>query len=266
MPLEDLGVLILDSYGITYAHELMSACAERNIAVVFCDAKHLPVAMLVPFSGHSTSTEVLREQIGSSEPAKKQVWKQIVQAKIREQAKHLIERNGANGKGVRRLLSLVETVKSGDPENVEGQAAQIYFDALLDGGFTRDRTRPGLNAFLNYGYAVARACAARAIVGAGLHPSLGVHHRNRYNPFCLADDAMEPLRPMVDRIAIAAWETTGRPDELSPAAKKPLLELTGLPVKIAGKPFPLIAGMHLYAASLKRALCSPARKVSIPET
>lgn len=270
VPLDDLGVLVLDGPGIALTKDLLAECSGRNVAVVVCDAKRLPSAQLVPFEGHTLAAKVFREQLEASLPLKKQVWKQIVQAKLREQARAIPPSLllGRGGRGVRgaqaRLLALAETVRSGDPENREAQAAALYFEALFGEDFVRDREAAGMNALLNYGYAVMRACVARALVGTGLHPGLSVHHDNQYNAFGLVDDAMEPLRPIVDVHALEVYVRLDRPDELTPPVKRALLRFLEHDVAFEGKRMPLVTGLGLYAASLKRVLCGSGRRVSFP--
>ena len=256
----------------------------------------------MPYEGHSLTGKVFREQLAASLPLRKQVWKQTVQAKLRAQAKALLDTplpspvhgggaggggphdheasrspvhgGGAGGGGVayrlararaaKRLEALAAKVGSGDPENREAQGAAVYFEALFGPEFLRDRDEPGLNAMLNYGYAVMRACVARALVGTGLHPALSVHHDNQYNAFGLVDDAMEPLRPLVDRHVLAVSAEVGVPESLTPPVKRALLEFLGHDVEFGGRRVPLSTGLGHYAASLKRVLCGQARKVAFP--
>ncbi len=268
LPLEDLGVLILDGHGIAHTHELLAECASRNIALVVCDSKHLPCGMLLPFEANTLAGKTVREQALCSEPAKKQLWKQIVQAKLRAQATALeTERRRDRdaqtaAKDIRRFA---EQVRSGDPDNLEGVAAAAYFAALFAPPFVRDRELPGINALLNYGYAVLRAMTARALVGTGLHPALAAHHKSQYNAFALADDAMEPLRPAVDRLVLKIERDGEVEDALTPSLKRRLLEITVFPVRFAGKSMPIQTALPLYAASIKRVLCAEGRRVTIPE-
>lgn len=261
IPVEDLSVLILDSWGITLTHELLSALAEANVMVILCDPKHLPRAQILPLYGSATHAKTMREQIVCSEPKRKRIWQQIVQAKIREQARTL--RQIGNSRSATKIESMVESVLSGDSANIEGQAPRIYFPALFGKGFERDREETGINSMLNYGYAIVRAMTARALVGAGLHPALGVFHRGPLNPFNLADDAVEPLRPMVDAHVYALWREL-RPDELTPELKKRLLQVSVLTVNFAGKPFEINVALERYAASLREGLCGEARKINLP--
>lgn len=251
VPLDDTGVLILDGEAITLTHELLAACANRNVAVVTADVRHLPNGLLLPLAGHSTHTEVLRKQIAATLPTKKRVWRTIVRHKILAQA-DLVRSLGQDDA---RLRGLAARVRSGDPDNVEGAAAALAFERVFGWAFLRDRDEPGLNAMLNYGYAVVRAAVARAVVGAGLHPALGVQHRNRFNALCLADDAMEPLRPIVDRLVYDLAAGGPTLDDLVPPVKKRLIAALGWSVTFAGARLPLFVGLERYAASLRRAVC-----------
>lgn len=249
--LEDMAVLLLDGPDLHVSHQLLAACAEANVAVVVSDSKHLPAGLLLPLAGHSLHSATLREQIDASLPAQKRAWQNIVRAKILAQAEAL-DHLGRRSEPVRKLVS---RVRSGDPDNVEAQAASRYFDAMFGDDFIRDRDAPGVNAMLNYGYAVIRSCVARAVVGAGLHPSLGIHHRNQYNPLCLADDAMEPYRPIVDvRVARLAAASEAE-DELTPALKRKLVTVAGGRVRIGALRFPFLVGLERFAAALRRAIC-----------
>jgi len=263
VPLEDLGLLLLDGPGIALTRELLTECAVRNIALVVTDEKHLPSGQLIPYAGQTLTAKVFREQLAASLPIKKQVWRQIVQAKLGEQA--LVLETAADGlKAARRIQALALKVRSGDPENFEGQAAAIYFESLFGGGFVRDRAEPGVNAMLNYGYAVMRACLARALVGTGLHLGLSVHHNNQYNPLALVDDAIEPLRPTVDLLVVKVAEEFPDAERLDPALKRRLLQILERDLRIGGRTVPLAVCLAHYAASLKRALCGGGRKVEFP--
>jgi len=267
VPIEDIAVLLLDSHGITLTQELLIALVANNASVVFCDQKHLPHSALVPFSANALHARTLREQVTCSGPQKKQIWKQVVQHKIVEQAITL-ETTRSGDPMVRRtateLRKLSLSVKSGDTGNREAQAAALYFPALFGSQFLREREQTGINAALNYGYALVRAMIARALVGAGLHPALGVFHRGPYNPYNLADDAMEPLRPLVDE---AVWRlplSDLEAKSLNKETRTALLGLTVCTVRIAGKACPIESAMERYAASWREALCGEARKLVVP--
>ena len=195
LPLEDIAALLVGHKAVVYTHAALAGLAERGGVFVPCDDAHLPVGMMAPLRGHHLQSERMARQAAAPLPTRKRVWQQIVRAKIRAQGRLLLALRGDD----RGLPGLAETVKSGDPSNVEAQAARRYWPILFDDKtFRRDRDETDQNRYLNYGYAVLRALVCRAVCGAGLHPALGLHHHNRYNAFPLADDLMEPFRPVVD--------------------------------------------------------------------
>ncbi len=198
IPLDDIAAVIIHAHGVTWSTNLVVALAERGAAVVFCAANHAPVALCLPLEGHHAQNARLRSQWEASRPLTKQLWRRIVIAKINWQAAVLT----AHGHDASAFDMLARKVGSGDPENVEAQAARRYWPLLMGDGFRRDRSADDINALLNYGYTVMRSLCARAIVSAGLHPSIGVHHANRGNAFALADDLIEPFRPLVDSLAL----------------------------------------------------------------
>lgn len=249
--LEEVAAIVLDGPDILVTHQLLAACADSNVAVVVTDDKHLPNGLLLPLAGHSLHTATLRAQIDSSKPSQKRAWQSIVRAKISAQAEAL----DTLGNPSRNLRRLVPMVRSGDPDNLEAQAAARYFECLFGYAFVRDREGGGLNAMLNYGYAVVRSAVARAVVGAGLHAAIGIHHRNQYNPLCLADDAMEPYRPLVDYRVARLVADGDIPDALTPQIKRSLVQVIGSQVRIGDQMLPFLIGMERYAASLRRAIC-----------
>lgn len=260
VPIEDMGVLVLDHPQITHTQGLLAACAENNVALLVCSGKHLPNAVLLPLEGNSLHSRTIAQQAQVTEPIRKRLWQAIVQAKIREQAKVLLHATGDGNP----LPAYAKRVKSGDTENIEAQASRIYWQRLYGPAFRRDFDAPGINRLLNYGYAVIRAAVARAIVSTGLHPSLGLHHHNQYNSFCLADDLVEPLRPAVD---IKVYELCKmHPDEpaLTPEIKRALLEILGADCVVNGQRLPFMSSLHHYAASVRKAICSEHRCVEIP--
>jgi CRISP-associated protein Cas1 len=221
IPLSDLAVVIVSHPQVHYTHAVLSGLALAGAMFVTCDEKHLPVSMMLPLVTHSLQTERFAAQAGLPLPVRKRLWQQIAKAKILAQARLLEERTG-EGAG---LAALAGKVRSGDPANVEARAARFYWQRVFgDFEFRRDREQEGLNACLNYGYSVLRALVARAICGAGLHPSLSVHHHNRYDTFCLADDLMEPFRPVVDRVAARLLDERGPAVPLDRDSKKILIE------------------------------------------
>ncbi|MFZ3199907.1 MAG: type II CRISPR-associated endonuclease Cas1 [Candidatus Acidiferrales bacterium] len=221
MPLGDIAVLIASHPQISYSHAVLSGLAVAGAVFVTCNEKHMPVSMLLPLVTHSLQTERFAAQASAPLPLKKRVWQQIARAKIRAQASLLEKRTG----GDHGLLAVAARVRSGDTGNLEAYAARIYWQKLFgETGFRRDPEGDGLNACLNYGYAVLRATVTRGLCGAGLHPSLGVHHHNRYDTFCLADDLMEPFRPIVDREAAKLADARGKDVPLDRGSKRALLE------------------------------------------
>ena len=263
VPLEDIGVVLLDHPQITLTHALMAALLERNVALISCDEKHLPVGLMLPLDGNTIQTERFRSQIDASEPLKKNLWAQTVKAKIENQAE-VLRRAGIDNK---RLLALVPLIQSGDPDNVEGRAASVYWKLLFeDLPFVRDRFGLMPNAHLNYGYAILRAIVARALVGSGLLPTLGIHHSNKYNAYCLADDVMEPYRPFVDWMVynmLQNEEITG--DDISKEHKVKLLSIATVDVQIDGKKSPLMVGLPRTTNSLVECFDGSRRKIIYPE-
>lgn len=199
VPFADLAVLVVSHPQVSLTHAVLSGLADAGGVFVACDGKRLPVGMLLPLVGHFTQAERFEQQASVSLPTRKRLWQQIVRAKLRAQACLLSEVCGSD----HGVSALIPRVRSGDPDNIEGQASRRYWPALFAGeAFCRDRFGPPPNPHLNYGYAVLRAVVARAVCAAGLHPSLGLHHHNRYDAFRLADDLMEPFRPIVDRAVV----------------------------------------------------------------
>jgi len=221
VPLRDLAAVILAHPRLAVTHAVLEGLARCNVSLIVCDARRMPAGMLMPLQAHFLQAERFRMQAAMSQPQRKRLWKQVVRAKVVAQAQ-LVESVTGDSRG---LKALAQKVRSGDPANVEARAAITYWRALMPGArFRRDPDAGGLNAVLNYGYAVVRAGVARAIVGAGLHPSVGLHHHNRYNAFCLADDLMEPYRPLVDAIAVRLRESGWAQDELGPEQRRMILE------------------------------------------
>jgi CRISPR-associated protein Cas1 len=247
IPCEDIGLVVVDHPAATYSHAALAKLMEFGAAVVICGRNHLPAGLMLPLGDHSEGVARLQEQIAAPRPLLKRLWKQVVQAKVRNQAANL----PPDTPGRRRLLTLATEVKAGDPTNIEAQAAKIYWSVWLglDSGFHRDTDGgDSVNGLLNYGYAIGRAAVGRALVAAGLHPALGIHHVNRSNAFCLADDLLEPLRPLVDR-TVRELHQAGQ-NELNRDTKTKLLGLMTATVRIGGQTGPLMVGLHRMAASL----------------
>ena len=222
VPLADVAAVIVHAHGVTWTTNLAVALAERGAVLLLCGANHSPVAVCLPIAGHHAQNGRMRAQWEAGRPLAKQLWRQVVIAKIRWQAAAL----EAAGGRPEPLLFLARRVRSGDPDNLEAQAARRYWSDLMGTGFRRDRDAGGANAMLNYGYAVMRATCARAVAAAGLHPSVGIHHANRGNPLALADDLIEPFRPLVDTLTLRL-RAAGH-EEVTPEAKRAYAGLIAL--------------------------------------
>lgn len=263
LPIEDLGVVIVDDVRATYTQAVFLQLMEAGATVLVTGSDHLPAGMMFPLDAHHVQTERHRAQIETKEPVRKRAWQAIVRAKIGQQAAVLSHFTGEHG----GLVPMARRVRSGDPDNLEAQAAQRYWPRLFGKEFRRDREAEGINSLLNYGYAVVRAAVARAIVAAGLIPSLGVHHRHRGNPFCLADDLVEPYRPYVDwRVRRLVDDAGGTAPDLSERkTREALLSLFNETVVVGDRREPLLLALHTSAASLCRALIGGERTLSLPE-
>lgn len=259
IPIEDIGVFIVDNPAVTYTHAVLSSLLENNVAVVLCGGHHHPAGLLMPLEGNSTQRETVAIQATASDRIKMKIWKDLIVAKITNQAL-TIKTVGREAGG---LLALAKSVKPGDPDNIEAQAARRYWSLIFGKEFNRDRNGDPPNNLLNYGYTVVRASVARALCGAGLHPSLSVHHKNKYNAFALADDVMEPLRPLVDRRVHNLWSQGI--DTLDKSAKVELLGVLSESVRIKGMRSPVMIALHRTAASLCKVLTGEAEKLEIPE-
>ena len=264
IPIEDIGVVVLDNRQITITQGVVEALFENNCAIITCDNAHLPVGLMLPLCGNTTQSERFRLQIDASLPLKKQLWQQTVQCKIRNQAAVLQNTRNAI---VKNMLAWAGEVKSGDSDNLEGRAAAYYWRNLFPDilGFTRDRNGLPPNNLLNYGYAILRAVVARALVGSGLLPTLGIHHHNRYNAYCLADDIMEPYRPYVDALVCRLVSDGHITEELTTELKRELLQIPTLDVVINGKRSPLMVAVGQTTASLYRSFSGEQRKIAYPE-
>lgn len=264
IPIEDIGVVVLDNKQITISQGLMEALLENNCAVITCDKTHLPVGLMLPLCGNTTQNERFRCQLDASLPLKKQLWQQTVQAKIGNQAVVLEKCRGTE---VGNMQKWQKEVRSGDPDNLEGRAAAYYWKNMFPGvdDFTREREGVSPNNLLNYGYAILRAIVARALVASGMLPTLGIHHHNRYNAYCLADDIMEPYRPYVDELVVNYTDENGCPDEITSDIKKVMLSIPVLDVRINGQRSPLMLAAGQSAASLYRCFTGESRKIIYPE-
>ncbi|MDR3220198.1 MAG: type II CRISPR-associated endonuclease Cas1 [Dysgonamonadaceae bacterium] len=263
IPIEDIGVLILDNKQITITSGLMEALLENNCAIITCDSRSMPQGLLLPLERNTTQSERFTAQIEASVPLKKQLWQQTIQAKIENQAYVL---KTCRNEEVRNMLKWANDVKSGDSDNLEGRAAAYYWKTLFADieGFTRGREGVPPNNLLNYGYAILRAVVARALVASGLLPTLGIHHHNRYNAYCLADDIMEPYRPFVDKLVVEIVDSGTDFQELSKEIKIKLLNIPVLDVVMNGQRSPLMIAAGQTTASLAKCYLGESRKITYP--
>lgn len=263
-PIEDLGVVVLDNKQITITSGAMEALLENNCALITCDSKSMPVGLMLPLCGNTTQNERFREQLAASLPLKKQLWQQTIQMKINNQAAVLSICMKEESKCMRVWAN---DVRSGDPDNLEARAAAYYWKTLfaeLD-GFTRDREGISPNSLLNYGYAILRAVVARGLVISGLLPTLGIHHHNRYNAYCLADDIMEPYRPYVDKLVFDLYCQYGKDVSLTRDIKTALLSIPTIEVRISKKRSPLMVAVGQTTASLYKCFSGELRRIIYPE-
>ncbi|MEO7532660.1 MAG: type II CRISPR-associated endonuclease Cas1 [Ferruginibacter sp.] len=263
VPIEDLGMLVLEHQQISLTHYLLDQLVAGNVAVVTCNETHHPTGLLMPLESNTLQSERFRAQIEATEPLKKQLWQQTVKAKISNQAAVLKKWGGK----YHLLTNLAGSVKSGDANNNEAVAAAHYWQNLFAPEWNFYRKRDGLppNNLLNYGYAIVRAGMARAIVGTGLLPTLGIFHRNRYNAYCLADDMMEPYRPFVDQVVRTIIDRTSAVESLTQELKVELLKIPALDVVLDGDKSPLMVAMQRTAVSLAKCYAGEQRKLLLPE-
>lgn len=263
IPIEDIGVVILDHKQITITQGLMEKLLENNCALITCDSTRMPVGLMLPLAGNATQTERFKAQLDASVPLKKQLWQQTVQAKIENQAFVLDKMAGVV---VKNMNAWAADVKSGDPDNYEARGAVYYWANLFPGikGFSRNREGIPPNNLLNYGYAILRAVVARSLVASGLLPTLGIHHRNKYNAYCLADDVMEPYRPFVDRLVFEIVSENQNIDEITQPLKTRLLGIPVLDVMINGQRSPLMVAVGQTTASLYQCFSGEVRKIKYP--
>ena len=264
IPIEDIGVVMLDNRRITVTSGVLEALLENNCAVITCDQKGMPVGLLLPLCGNTTQNERFRLQLDASLPLRKQLWQQTVKQKILNQER-VLHANTDKNTGCMRAWA--NDVRSGDADNLEGRAAAYYWKNLFADhpGFVRDRDGAPPNHLLNYGYAILRAVIARSLVGSGLLPTLGIHHHNRYNAYCLADDVMEPYRPYVDQLVIDIIRRNEDISVLTKELKMQLLSIPMLDVVVNGKRSPLMIAAQQTTASLVKCFSGEIRRVSYPE-
>lgn len=264
VPVEDIGVVVLDHGQITITHGAIEALLGNNCAVITCDSSRMPVGMLLPLCGNTTQNERFRAQTEASLPLRKQLWQQTIQSKISNQAAVLKAcRNTETG----NMLAWVNSVRSGDSDNVEARAAAYYWANLFGHiqDFRRDREGIPPNNLLNYGYAILRAVVARGLVSSGLLPTLGIHHHNRYNAYCLADDVMEPYRPYVDRLVAGIVDHGTDCAVLTREIKSRILSIPVLDVEIGGMRSPLMNAVSQTTSSLSKCFSGEIRKIAYPE-
>lgn len=262
VPIEDIGLIILDHAQITITSGVIAKMLEKNVAIITCDATHHPTGLMLNLDGHTLQSRQFAAQIEATLPMKKQFWQQTVSAKIFNQAQLLKQ----NGRAQQLLYNLSKDVKSGDTENAEATAAACYWKFLFPPEFYFRRDRYGLppNNFLNYGYAILRATVARNLVGSGLLPTLGIFHRNQYNAYCLADDIMEPYRPFVDKLVVEMIKEFSDVFDLTPTIKKQLLSIPALDIIIKGEKSPLMIAVQRTTASLARCFEGKEKKILYP--
>lgn len=262
VPIEDVGVVILDHKQITITHALIDALLANNVAIVTSNDKHLPVGLMLPLDGNTLQSERFRAQIDASEPLKKQMWQQTVTAKILGQSHVLGLQHIEHG----NMFAWAKSVRSGDTDNLEARAAAYYWRNMFEKDtFIRDPQGLPPNNLLNYGYSIVRAMMARALVGAGLLPTFGIHHHSRYDAYCLADDIMEPYRPFVDIKVLDMWQSGGVTSDISSDQKRELLGITTMDVMINGHRSPMMLAIQATAQSVQKCFSGEARKIIYPD-
>lgn len=258
--IEDLGILILQHPAIVLTQQVIIACQKNKVVIIFCDEKHLPYSAILPIAEANTlHNKILKQQVNITEPTRKRLWQQIVQHKIKQQAVTLT----LLGKEATRLNYLGTRVKPGDSDNCEAIAAQAYWKLLFGNKFRRDVDSGGINSLLNYGYSIIRAMVARSLCGAGLHPTLGLFHKNQYNSLCLADDVMEPFRPWIDWYVYLMSQNEHT--EINHSSKQILLSLLNETVIYERKKMPLMVASHYLMANIKRCYIKEKRAFNYPE-
>ncbi len=264
VPIEDIGMIMLEDAQITLSHMLISLLLGNNIAIITCDSHHLPQGLLVNMSGHHAHQEQIRHQLAATEAFQHRLWQQTIKSKIRNQA-NLLRSNGLEAANMNQWEV---SVKPGDPDNYEARAAAYYWKVLFGDHletFRRGRYEGAPNNLLNYGYAILRAAVARSLVGSGLLVAIGYHHSNKYNAYCLADDVMEPYRPWVDQLVLELVRSLDQYEQLTPEIKQQLLTIPTLDVRIDGQKSPLMLAVQQTTSSLAKAYGGGARKLKLPQ-
>lgn len=262
VPIEDIGLVMLDNPHIILSSALLTALNENNTAVITCDSSHMPYGLILPMFSNTQFQEKFSMQVNASKPLLKNLWRQTVIAKILNQMEFL----GRMGMDTRKMQFYIREVVSGDNTNIEGRAAAYYWENLFENKkFRRNRFGLAPNNMLNYGYAILRSITARSLVESGLLPCMGIHHKGKYNAYCLADDIMEPYRPFVDEIVLETAADFDDPEELTPEIKKRLLQVPVSDIVIDGKRSPLMVGMQRTTASLAMCFEGVTKKIIYPE-
>ncbi len=281
VPIEDIGVIVLDAFRLTVSLNLITKLLHNNVALITCDERHMPQGLMLNLDGNTIQQERFNDQIKVSQPLKKQLWQQTIKAKIQNQRAVLLKIRGAtqsrtpkNNNNLENMQYWADSVRSGDPDNYEARAAAFYWKNIFSGtikDFKRGRFEGEPNNLLNYAYAILRAVTARSLVASGLLPTLGIHHHNKYNAYALADDIMEPYRPYADLIVknivdehySPAWDMYGF--ELIPEIKREILKLPAIDIIIDGEKSPLMIAMQRTTASLCNCFAGNSRKILYPE-
>ena len=264
IPIEDIGVVVIDNRQITITSSCISAMLDNNVSIITCDDRSMPVGMMLPLSGNTVQNERFRDQLSASLPLRKHLWQQTVEKKILNQASVL---KYVTGEDARNMIVWSNSVKSGDSDNMEARAAAFYWKNIFPQipGFVRDRNEMAPNNLLNYGYAILRAVISRSLVASGLLPTLGIHHHNRYNAYCLADDIMEPYRPFVDKLVVDIVGSGVRYSTLDKNLKAKLLQIPVIDVVIDGKRSPLMIAATTTTSSLQKCFSGECRRIIYPE-
>jgi len=262
VPIEDIGAVIIDHFGVTISQYLISLLIENNVAVIICNKNHMPNGLFLNLDGNTVQSEIFKSQIKTSKPLLKYLWTQTVTAKIKNQASLL----KLKGKSTGNMLKWIKQIRQGDSSNVEARASVYYWSNIFqkDLNFLRDRYGEPPNNLLNYGYAILRAIVARGLVASGILPTLGIHHRNKYNAYCLADDIMEPYRPFVDSIVYDIVNSGEDYFEITTNIKKKLLDLATVDIFIDGERSPLMVGLQRTTSSLVKCYAREAKKIIYP--
>ncbi|MGP1531537.1 MAG: type II CRISPR-associated endonuclease Cas1 [Treponema sp.] len=261
VPIEDIGFVIVENALVSLTIPLINELTDNNCALIFCNEKHMPFSMTMPLDCNEIQSQLFSAQINAKLPVKKDCWKQIVEYKIKNQGLVLKKYD----LDFTKLVDFSKSVKSGDPANMESQAAKFYWDNLFGKNWCRDRFGDFPNNYLNYGYAILRAATARALVGSGLLPTLGIHHHNKYNAYCLADDLMEPYRPFIDDEVVEYISTNPDDKEVGLEFKKRILKVLVRDVKMGNLTRPMMVALSMTSASLANALSNESEKLKLPD-